>query len=230
MKFRAIVSDPPWGGWNDKLKMSTVKRGADSNYKTLTVEDLKKIPVDAIAEDDSILCLWVPSSLLQDGMDVMKAWGFRQTQTWVWVKVKQNPLDQLYKNIIYYMKQEKFDALTRKGIKEQLLKACLGSILSFGMGRLFRQTHEICLIGVKGSPYKHLKNKSQRSICFDTNLKHSKKTEILQDRLEIMFPNQPSLEMFGRRTREKWVVVGNEIEGEDIFDSIKRLGEKCLEE
>jgi len=57
-------------------------------------------------------------------------------------------------------------------------------------------------------------------------LKHSKKPEILQDRIELMFPGEAYLEMFGRRERENWVVVGNEIDGEDIRDSMNRIQRK----
>lgn len=227
MKFRVIVSDPPWGGWNDKLKMSTVKRGADSNYKTLTIEDIKKIPVEAVADDDSILCLWVPSSLLQDGMDVMKAWGFRQTQTWVWVKTKKDPFETFKKSlieIVYKIIVGDITSITyRETIKNLVNNFDIHNILNFGMGRLGRNVHEICLVGVKGSPYKFLKNKSQRTVFFSKNEKHSKKPEILQDRIELMFPGEPYLEMFGRRERENWVVVGNEIDGEDIRDSMNRI-------
>jgi N6-adenosine-specific RNA methylase IME4 len=98
-------------------------------------------------------------------------------------------------------------------------------ILGFGMGRLFRQTHEICLIGTNNNKiYKHLKNKSQRSVSLDVNLKHSAKPEILQNALEAMFPACNRLEMFARRHRASWVCVGNEVcNGEDITKSIDNL-------
>jgi N6-adenosine-specific RNA methylase IME4 len=97
------------------------------------------------------------------------------------------------------------------------------------MGRLFRQTHAICLLGVKGKIYSKLQNKSQRSVCFDTSKKHSAKTEILQDRLNIMFPDTMDvglnrLELFARRQKPGWICVGNEMPlAEDVFDSVKRL-------
>jgi N6-adenosine-specific RNA methylase IME4 len=76
MKFRVIIADCPWG-FGDNLSMSNIKRGASANYKTLSVEELKSLPVSEICEDDAILALWVPSTLLSEGLDVMKAWGFR---------------------------------------------------------------------------------------------------------------------------------------------------------
>ncbi len=234
MKFDVIVMDPPWGGWNDKLTMNGVKRGADSNYKTMTIEQLKTVPIQEITADDSVLALWALGSQLQDAMDLVRIYGFRQTQTWVWVKTKQNPLEDVTDSMRKYWKNLKnmhqalpvVDEIVNT-IVTMASSVDMNTILSFNMGRLFRQTHEICLLGVKGKVYSKLENKSQRSVCFDTPKKHSTKTEILQDRLDIMFPKGVKLEMFGRRERSGWTVVGNECPsslGEDIFDSIKRLG------
>jgi N6-adenosine-specific RNA methylase IME4 len=91
------------------------------------------------------------------------------------------------------------------------------------MGRLFRQTHEICLIGTRGKIYKQLANKSQRSVGFAENLRHSAKPEDLQDSLEIMFPKARKLELFARRIRPDWTCLGNEIDGKDIRDALAAL-------
>jgi N6-adenosine-specific RNA methylase IME4 len=101
----------------------------------------------------------------------------------------------------------------------------ISSILSFGMGRLFRQTHEICLIGTSNNKiYTKLANKSQRSVSFAPNLRHSAKPKDLQDSLEIMFPKANKIELFARRERKDWICLGNEIlNGEDIRDSLKKL-------
>ena len=98
-------------------------------------------------------------------------------------------------------------------------------MLSFGMGRLFRQTHEICLIGINNTKiYKHLENKSQRSVCFKNNAGHSIKPESLQNSLDLMFPKANKLEMFARRKRENWTNIGhNVLDGEDIVISLQNL-------
>ena len=93
------------------------------------------------------------------------------------------------------------------------------------MGRLFRNCHEICLIGINNNGvYKKLKNKSQRTVSFAPNFKHSKKPEKLQDSLELMFPSGNYLELFARRERNNWTCLGNQIgEKLDIRESIKKL-------
>jgi len=225
-QFKVIVSDPPWS-FADSLKMSDVKRGADANYSTMSIKDIKELNVKELADPDGcILALWVPSSLLQEGLDTMKAWGFDQKQTYIWVKTKKDPLKGLFPSL----KKKIFSAGWFKDkITEALEKGLqsfnLNDTLAFFMGRLFRQTHEICLIGTNNNKiYKYLKNKSQRSVSFGENLKHSAKPEHLQDSLDLMFPNCDKLEMFARRIKPNWVCVGNEVcDGEDIRDSIKRL-------
>lgn len=239
-KFSVIVADPPYS-FSDKLSMSDVKRGAESQYSTLTIKDIKELKVkDLVDPNGAILALWVPSSLLQEGLDTMKAWGFKHKQTYIWVKIKKVPFAELKKDLFKAVMATR--ALTedaRPKEKKKLWKECaraiagrayllgkdLNKILSFGMGRLFRQTHEICLIGTNNNKiYKQLKNKSQRSVCFAPNLKHSAKPEDLQDSLEIMFPGAEKLEMFARRERPDWTCLGNEVcNGEDIRDSLAKL-------
>jgi len=228
-KFRVIVADPPWP-FKDSLKMSEVKRGAEANYSVMSIKDIRELPMQPFIDtrNGTILALWVPSSLLQEGLDTMKSWGFAHKQTYVWVKTKKQPLTELLK---YFTKQltkdiknlQRFEAIKRFIAAVGQFK--YSTMLAFGMGRLFRQTHEICLIGVSNSKiYKSLKNKSQRSVSFAPNLRHSAKPEDLQDSLDIMFPAGNRLELFARRHRPGWVCLGNEIcNDEDIRVSLAKL-------
>jgi N6-adenosine-specific RNA methylase IME4 len=228
MKFDLIVSDPPWA-FKDKLEMSKVKRGAAANYKVLNNAAIKKLKVVDLAEKNSVLALWVPSSLILTGVEVMNEWGFRQTQTWMWIKTKKDPFEKLRKEIrkkSYKDPSSKKKTIALSDVDKAIDAFDSNTMFGFGMGRLFRQCHEMLLIGVRGKPYKNLKNKSQRSVGLDMNLKHSAKPETLQNRLELMFPNAKKLEMFARRERPNWTCVGLECPsslGEDIHDSIERL-------
>jgi N6-adenosine-specific RNA methylase IME4 len=229
MKFDIIVADPAWN-FSDSLTMTDVKRGASSQYDTLSTKDIINLPVKEISADNSVLALWVPSSLLQEGLDTMKNWGFKQTQTHIWVKIKNNPFEHFIKLFMSLLKKINIFTLNKEDIANivnEFENFDYDQLLAFGMGRLFRQTHEICLLGVRGKIYDSLKNKSQRSVHFDTNKKHSAKPEILQDRLELMFPNAVNkIELFARRTRNGWFCAGNQCPGtidEDIRDTIGRL-------
>lgn len=198
MNFNVIVADPPWG-FNDSLKAmkSGVRRSAVSQYNTMTFGQICALPVgDLVDQNGCLLALWVPSSMLVHGLDVMHAWGFSHKQTFVWVKLKKK-----------YAKESDLNNATR-----------------VGMGRLFRQSHEIALIGTSGrSIYPLLDDHSQRSVAFDLNVGHSIKPQTLQLRLEKMFPTSNRLELFSRRTRPGWTCIGDAIDGKDITQAIQEL-------
>lgn len=224
-KFDVIVCDPPYG-FSDQLKQSDVKRSAAANYQTMTIDDIKSLKVSEIASPDGcLLALWVPSSLLQDGLDIMKTWGFNHKQTYIWTKSKKQTLSKLIKIIKKLDRKTKIKDLISSIVS--LIKGHdLNEELAFGMGRLFRQAHEVCLVGINNSGiYKKLLNKSQRSVSLAPNLKHSAKPENLQDSLDIMFSGQ-KLEIFARRVRPGWDCIGNQCittQGQDIRDSIENL-------
>lgn len=216
--FNCIVCDCPWS-MKDGLTMGDTPRGAISNYSLLDTNALCKLDVPSIVDPNGcILVLWALGSMLEDALQVMKAWGFQQKQILVWVKTKKQPLQNLKKTL-----------RKSKNIENDVDSFDLNDSLSFGMGRLWRASHEIALIGINSTKiYKELKNKSQRSVLFHENTKHSKKPESIQDSLELMFPNPNllRLEIFARRQRKGWVCVGNESVmtlGEDITISLNKL-------
>lgn len=219
-KFNIIVADPPWS-FSDQLKMSDVKRGASSHYNTINFDELLELDVPKLVSKDALLALWVPSSMLSEGLKLMEAWGFEQKQTWIWVKIKVDPLESLKKS---FSVKPLITSLAR--MKEIITSFNMDDILAFGMGRLFRNTHEIALIGTKGKIGAKLANKSQRTVHLYKALHHSAKPEALQDRLDIMFPKTNKIELFSRRERKGYVCIGNEAPntlGEDIRTSIERL-------
>src|SRR5271170_1690867 len=140
MKFQIIVADCPWA-LSDKLTMSSVKRGSEANYPVLSIEQICSLPVKKVADPDGcVLALWVLGSMLEDGLKVMKAWGFEQKQVYVWVKTKrQKSLDkEAFNDVFVSIKKWKKDPIScAKELANQSFK--VGDwLLSFGMGRLFR--------------------------------------------------------------------------------------------
>ncbi len=198
MKFQVIVADPAWG-FNDGLKKMkrSVKRSAASQYNVMTPAQVAAIPVASVSDPmGCMLALWVPGSMLMHGLDVMNAWGFKHKQVFVWIKLKKG-----------YRDEDDWNDATR-----------------VGMGRLFRQSHEIALIGTSGkSVYPWLEDRSQRSVAFDLNAGHSVKPPTLQTRLDRMFPEANRLEMFARRPRNGWTSAGDAIDGKDISQAIQDL-------
>jgi N6-adenosine-specific RNA methylase IME4 len=85
-KYSLICADPAWN-FKDKLTMSSVPRGSAANYKEMELQDIIDLPIKDLAEKDAILAMWCPASMLEDGLQVMKAWGFKYKTTFTWVKV-----------------------------------------------------------------------------------------------------------------------------------------------
>jgi N6-adenosine-specific RNA methylase IME4 len=230
MKFNCITSDPPWI-FSDKLLMSDVKRGAESQYCVMNDSDIINLDVKSISADDCILALWVPGSKLSVGMECCRNWGFEVTQSWIWVKTKQNPLGVLEKNLIKSISELKEYDFSENNVKhlisEKIKDFDMDDVLNFFMGHCFRPTHELVLIGTRGKYTKMIKDKSQRSVHISPAIKmHSKKPEELQDRLDKILPDVNKLEMFARRDREGWTCVGLQCPSslnENIKDSINRL-------
>ena len=92
-KYNIIYADPPWQ-YNYKMKMQGVHgmiRGAESFYNTMTLQDIKSLPIKDITTENAILFMWVTMPLLDKAFEVMKAWGFNyKTCGFCWVKRTKN--------------------------------------------------------------------------------------------------------------------------------------------
>lgn len=79
MKFRTILIDPPWPQVNSG-KRSRPKGdhgGEDLPYPTMELSDILALPVGMFAEPESHLWLWTTNQFLGEGLQLMKAWGFK---------------------------------------------------------------------------------------------------------------------------------------------------------
>ena len=82
-KYRTILADPPWD-INQRGRYSS--RSAESHYELMPVDRIKAMPVASLCEENAHLYLWVPNGLLQEGLDVIKAWGFTFRSPIYWIK------------------------------------------------------------------------------------------------------------------------------------------------
>ncbi|AFM14119.1 MT-A70 family methyltransferase [Turneriella parva] len=88
-KFATILADPPWQFQNRTGKMAPEHRRL-SRYSTMTLQEIKDLPVEAIAADTAHLYLWVPNALLADGLQVMDHWGFTYKTNLIWYKIRKD--------------------------------------------------------------------------------------------------------------------------------------------
>jgi N6-adenosine-specific RNA methylase IME4 len=91
MKYKIIYADPPWS-YNDK--MSGHSFSLDHEYETQSKNWIAKLPIENMAEKNSVLFLWAVSPQLPEALEVMKAWGFKYvTVAFVWNKKSKNGLN-----------------------------------------------------------------------------------------------------------------------------------------
>lgn len=81
-KYQIIYADPPW----HERGAGKCKRGADKHYPLLKTKEIMALNVKDIAANNAHLYLWVTNNHLQDGLDVMKAWGFTYKTMITWAK------------------------------------------------------------------------------------------------------------------------------------------------
>lgn len=82
-KFTLILADPPWT-YNIEAK-----RGSDrisEHYHQMTTQEICDLPVHRITIKDAYLLLWVTSPKMDDGMEVLKKWGFTYLTQMIWDK------------------------------------------------------------------------------------------------------------------------------------------------
>jgi site-specific DNA-methyltransferase (adenine-specific) len=97
-RFGVIVADCPWQYDNP----GATAGGIGTQYPTLSVEELMRLPIAHVAEKDSFLFLWATMPKLPEAVAVMQAWGFRyKTVAFVWIK--QNPKNGgIFSGLGYY--------------------------------------------------------------------------------------------------------------------------------
>ena len=88
-RFGTILADPPWQFQNRTGKIAPEHKRL-SRYGTMTLGDIKELPIDCVAADTAHLYLWVPNALLPDGLAVMQAWGFQYKSNLVWHKIRKD--------------------------------------------------------------------------------------------------------------------------------------------
>ena len=87
--YGTILIDPPWRFQNRTGKVAPEHRRLD-RYSTMSLDELKALPVGDLAATPSHLYLWCPNALLADGLQLMQAWGFTYKTNLVWYKIRKD--------------------------------------------------------------------------------------------------------------------------------------------
>ncbi len=86
--YDLIMIDPPW-----RFELYSAKgeaKSAQAQYRTMSIDEIKALPVRMLAKPDCLLWLWATAPMLPQQIEVMAAWGFAYKSEGVWVKTTVN--------------------------------------------------------------------------------------------------------------------------------------------
>lgn len=182
-KYKIIYADPPWH-YSSKHYQDG---GRDFNslkkyYNTMSIQEIKNLPVKLITDKNCACFLWVPFSHLNKGVDVLKAWGFKyKTVAFNWIKKTKNG-----KNFVnqapWTLKSSEICIL---GIKGRMSKYKISNNV-----RELIETETII--------------EAERTI-------HSRKPKEARERIEELFGEIPKIELFAREQIKGWDCWGDQL-------------------
>ena len=174
-----ICPDPPWPF--ETYSVQGRQRSPDRNYSTLTLDEIKALPVAPLAADDCALLLWSVWPDHPGVIDIITAWGFEyKTAAFVWIK-------------------------TTKDAKVITLD---GDGLHWGMGFATRSNTEPCLLATRGHPLRLAADVHQ--VIIAPVGEHSEKPDEAYRRMERLYSG-PRVELFARKERDGWLTWGDAI-------------------
>jgi N6-adenosine-specific RNA methylase IME4 len=198
--FGTILADCPWMFQDRKAGMVKTGKGAASHYEVLPLEQIKSFldtelmpesgqPLRAHVAENAHLWLWIPNAFLVDGTGaaVCRAWGFEPKTIATWCKGRIE---------------------LRPGVSPEFEPIQVPKIVHhIGQGTYLRNNTEHCILAVKGRAPSRIKNLPTWFLA--PRGQHSRKPDTIHEWAEAM-SHGPRLELFGRRGRTGWRVLGNE--------------------
>ena len=195
-KYHLIYADPPWqynsayiiGGKNNRKR-----KQLEENYPTMTLEDIKSLPISTISQDNCVLFLWATPPLLPESLEVIESWGFSyKTIAYTWVKLEQD--SRPFFGLGSYTKSN--CELCLLGVKGNVGRLTKGNTDPF---------EKLCPI-----------SNSESQVITTTRINrdpifHSMKPDKVAKSIERLFGDINRVELFARRKREGWDVWGNEV-------------------
>lgn len=200
-QFSFIYADPPWAEAVTHTPYPTLPTGEngdtpnqDGTYPTVCsmAADIKKL-----AAKDAVLWLWTTSSLLQNGLRVMGAWGFKYATMIVWAKSRTN---------------------ASKGAVLPKHELILVGKMPQEDGESLGEHQDIVLVAKRGSGLGTPKNPIPSVIELDAPNKvvHSQKPQKFAELASDLYPIQAKLELFARQARAGWTTWGNQSDGKAL--------------
>lgn len=192
-KYDVLYVDPPWQ-YNLRRNAKTKFGAGMSRYAGMTLDELKALPVNKIANKNAALFLWTTNAAMKRAhpahcslrymFELAEAWHFYYaTKAFCWVKLDQHGAPRLLPG--YYT----------------------GS------------NTEDCYLLVRGTmpPV----DKGVNQIVYSVLGEHSRKPDEVRARIERLYPTARRIELFARDYYPGWVSWGNETVNCSLEDALK---------
>lgn len=179
--FRVVYADPPWA-----FAVRSPKGASRSpKYTTMTVEQIKALPVENLAAKNAVLLMWVTDPFLQSAFEVIRAWGFT------------------YKTVgLYWIKANR--TITKTGKR-----------YFSGNGYWTRANPEQCLLATRGRIGRLPDATDVDKLIISPRREHSRKPDEAYHRIERLLgapdAGNPCVELFARQAWPGWHSWGNQV-------------------
>lgn len=85
-KYKVIYADPPYA-FRNKRTGGSMSSGSESQYPTMSLQELSLLPIHLIADKNSVCFLWASVALLPDSLSLLSAWGYHYKTSLFWRKI-----------------------------------------------------------------------------------------------------------------------------------------------
>ena len=102
--YNIIYADPPWSYNKRNNKNTKFGGGAMGHYPTLSFDDIYKLPINELSDDNCVMLLWVTFPKLIQCIKTFEHWGFKyKTIAFNWVKLNKKNRKPFF-GVGYYTK------------------------------------------------------------------------------------------------------------------------------
>ncbi|HDX8332168.1 TPA: DNA methyltransferase [Raoultella ornithinolytica CD1_MRS_4] len=197
MTYQLIYADPPWQ-YSNKISNGA----AENHYSTMTMAQLKRIPIWDMAADDAVLAMWYTGTHTEEAIELAEAWGFRirTMKAFTWVKLNQHA-------------ERRFNKALEEGALTDFndLLVMLNSETRMNGGNYTRANTEDLLIATCGIGLERV-SASIKQVVYSCLGEHSEKPWEVRRRLELLYGDVERVELFARDTWPGWDRWGNQCE------------------
>lgn len=195
-KYALIYADPAWSYDN---KGSRAK--AENHYPTMSITDLKRLPVWDLAADDAILAMWWVPPMPLEAIQLAEAWGFKVKNMCLFSWHKLNKLAEKHIDTALSAPWPKLTATD--------ILALVNEQTRMGLGNYTRSNVENVLVAVKGKGLPRLQADIKQMVMAPIG-EHSVKPTEIREALEKLYGDVKRIELFSRSDAEGWDHWGNE--------------------